>query len=65
MKTKVFKIRFINKGILSMAIVLAESVEEAKSLLTREYSDYGVEIEIEEYEDVNEKGVSLTWTQPL
>lgn len=62
---KVFKIRYINTGILSMAVVLAETITEAESLLKKEYEDYGIKIDIEEYEEVNEKGVTLTWTQPL
>lgn len=62
---KVFKIRFINTGILSMAVVLAETIQEAETLLKKEYEDYGIKIDIEEYEEVDEKGVTLTWTQPL
>lgn len=61
----VYKIRFINNDKLFVSIVLAESVEEAITKLENDYKEYDIEIEIEETELVYEKGVALTWHQPL
>ena len=61
---KVFKIRFYNYGMLSQSIVLADSIEEAESLLKKDYKEFGIDIQIEEYEEVEDKGVALTWNEP-
>lgn len=62
---KVFKIRFYNYGALAEAIVVAETIEEAETLLTKDYKEFNVPIEIDEYEEIEEKGVALTWYEPL
>lgn len=62
---KAFKFRFNNGGVLCLAIVIAETPEEAETLLKKDYEDYGITILIEGYEEIEEKGVTLTWHQPL
>lgn len=57
---KIFKIRFDNNGLFCVSIVIAETVEEAKQLLTKDYEEYNVKIHIEEYEEIEEKGIALT-----
>lgn len=57
---RVFKIRFINNGLLGVSIVLAETIEEAELMLLKDYKEYNVEIQIEDYEEIEEKGVTLT-----
>lgn len=57
---KIFKIRFDNNGLFCVSIVIAETIEEAKQLLIKDYDEYNVKIQIEEYEEVEEKGVALT-----
>lgn len=65
MNMSVFKIRFDNNGILSVAIILAEDEVEAYKILRKDYQDYGIEIEIEEHEIITEPGVALTWHEPI
>jgi len=65
MELNVYKIRFINGGQLMEAIVLGESYEQAERLLKKDYKEYDLEIVIEEYEEINQKGVALTWHEPL
>lgn len=62
---KVFKIRFNNSGVLNVVVVVAETYKEAESILVEDYKEYGIDIEILEYEEVEEKGVVMTWTAPL
>lgn len=57
---KVYRISFMNGAIYSNTIVLASSYEEAEDILKQDYKDYGLDIEIGEYEEMNEKGVILT-----
>jgi hypothetical protein len=61
----VYLIRFLNNGLLMKSIVLAETFQEAEKLLIKDYAEYGIEIQIEEYEEVTTKGVALTWNQPF
>lgn len=57
---KVYRITFMNGSIYSTSIVLANSYEEAEAILIQDYLDYGLNIEIGEYEEMNEKEVILT-----
>lgn len=57
-------IRFNNNGILCKSVVLAESVKEAEELLIKEYKKYDIEIQIEDYEVIEEEGIVLTWNEP-
>jgi hypothetical protein len=61
---KVFKIRyFTNGGDLAVSVVVAETIEEAIQMLI---DDYEVERKnIEEYEEIEEKEIVLTWYQPV
>lgn len=56
----VYLIRYHNNGYYCKSIVLAESYEEAEKILLKDYEDFGVTIEIEEYEEVTDKGTVLT-----
>lgn len=61
---KAYKVRFFNyEGSLAICIVLAHTWEEAKELLLKDYKDFDLEIRIEEYEVIEDKGVVLTWHQ--
>ena len=62
---KVFKIRFYNYGILAEAIAIAETIEEAETLLRKDNNEFNLKIDIDEYEEINDKGVALTWYEPL
>lgn len=57
---KVYLIRFHNNGYFCRSIVVAESYVEARGILLKDYSDFGVTIEIEEYEEITDKGTVLT-----
>ena len=57
---KVFLVRYYNEGYLCKSIVVAENYKEAKSILVNEYKYFNVEIEIEEYLEIDEKGIALT-----
>lgn len=57
---KVYRISFMNGTIYSNSIVLASTYEEAEGKLKQDYMDYDLDIEIGEYEEMNEKGVILT-----
>lgn len=50
----------MNGTIYSNTIVLASSYEEAEDMLKQDYLEYGLDIKIGEYEEMNEKGVILT-----
>jgi hypothetical protein len=65
MDMTVFLIRFNNNGVLSKAIVLAENNIEAYKVLAKDYEEYGVKIDIEEYEIITDRGVALTWHEPI
>lgn len=56
----VYLFRFHNNGYFCKTIVLAETYKEAETKLLQTYKEFDVTIEIEEYEEVNEKGVALT-----
>jgi hypothetical protein len=62
---KAFKIRFYNYGILAEAIVIAETIEEAETLLQNDYKEFNLKVDIDEYEEITDKGVALTWYEPL
>ena len=62
---KTFKIRFNNNGVLCESVVMEETFDKAENLLINDYKEYGINIIIEEYEEITEKGVILTWHQPL
>lgn len=57
---KTYLIRFHNGNFLCKSIVLANDVHEAKSILLEQYRMYSVDIEIEEYYEIEEKGIALT-----
>jgi len=65
MEMTVFLIRFNNDGILSKSIVIAENDIEACKILKDEYKQFGLKIDIEEYEAITDKGVALTWHEPF
>jgi hypothetical protein len=57
---KVFIIRYHNNGYFCRSVVLAESYEEAERILLKNFKEFDVTIEIEEYEEVVDKGIALT-----
>ncbi|MFS0864113.1 hypothetical protein [Fredinandcohnia sp. 179-A 10B2 NHS] len=57
---KVYLIRYHNNGYFCKSIVLANCYEEAEKILLKDYKDFNVTIEIEEYEEITDKGTALT-----
>lgn len=57
---KVYRISFMNGTIYSNVIVLADNYEEAESILKYDYRECGLDIEIDGYEEMDEKGIILT-----
>lgn len=56
----VYLIRYHNNGYFCRSIVIAETYEEAEKILLKDYEDLDVKIDIEEYEEISEKGTALT-----
>lgn len=56
----VYLIRYHNNGYFCKSIVLANSYKEAEEILLEPYIEWGVKIEIEEYEEIDGKGIALT-----
>jgi hypothetical protein len=61
----VVKVRFFSGDILHVSVVLAGSIPEAFDILINEYKEYGIYIQIEEYEVLREKCIALTWHEPI
>lgn len=56
----VYLIRYHNNGYFCKSIVLAESYDEAERIILKDYNEFDIEIQIEEYEEIQEKRVALT-----
>jgi len=61
----VYLIRFNNNGLLMKVVILADDYEEAEKILRKRYRKFDIEIDIEEYEEIEDKGVVLTWNEPI
>ncbi len=46
-------------------VILADDYEEAEKILRKRYRKFDIEIDIEEYEEIEDKGVVLTWNEPI
>lgn len=66
-ETTVYLIRYVVDGLLHKAVVMAEFYKKAEEILINNYKEYGIEIQIEEWEffEEGDEGVILTWHEPI
>lgn len=60
---KIFKLRYFSGGNLAVSVVAADTLENAISILMTDYDVEFSDIE-QEYEEIKEEGIVLTWHQP-
>lgn len=65
MDNQLIKIRFFSGDVLHVAAVLAENTAEAIQLVKKDYKEFGIDIFIDEVEVISDKGVALTWHEPV
>lgn len=61
----VYLFRYHNNGYFCKSVVLAKDYEQAEETLLEPYIEWGIDIEIEEYEVINERGIALTECIPI
>lgn len=65
--TSVYLVRYTVDGLLHKAVILAEYYKDAEEILIKQYQEYGIDIQIEEWEyfEDGDNGVILTWHEPI